>query len=264
MSARIDGSLADLQRAFQRHVLHGHESIAAAISGTQRVPAAVRLAIYSEAYRLRLTDALAHTLPRLQQLLGKDQFAALAGEYIDLRPSTHASIRWFGDQLPQLLQRSFPGQPWLAELAGWEWAIATAFDAADAEPVGIEALAAVAPEHWPTLQFKFHPSVQLMQMGTNAPVVCKALAADACVPECVAFGEPRPWLIWREALKTQYRSLAPAEAAALEAMRAGGSFETLCDTLCTWYDAEAVPMQAAGMLKRWVVEQMIVEVVSAD
>jgi hypothetical protein len=101
-------------------------------------------------------------------------------------------------------------------------------------------------------------------MGTNAPVVFKALGEDALAPEGVALDEPQPWLIWREALKTQYRSLAPDEAAALEAMRAGGNFETLCDTLCTWHEAEAVPMQAAGMLKRWVVEQMIVGVVSAD
>lgn len=255
--------LIDLQRDFQRHVMHGDERVAAAITGTPRVPAAVRLAIYSEAYRLRLTDALASTLPRLQQLLGKDRFAVLAGEYIDLRPSTYPSIRWFGDQLPQLVQRSFPDQPWLAELAGWEWAIAAAFDAADAEPVGIEALASVAPEHWPTLQFEFHPSVQLMQMRTNAPVLFKALAADAPTPQCVAFDEPQPWLIWREALKTQYRSLGPDEAAALEAMRAGGTFETLCDTLCAWHEAEAVPVHAAGTLKRWVVEQMIVGVMSA-
>jgi hypothetical protein len=43
-------------------------------------------------------------------------------------------------------------------------------------------------------------------------------------------------------------------------MRASGTFEDLCDTLCTWHDVDAVPAQAAGMLKRWVVEQMIVGV----
>lgn len=258
------GALAELQRDFQRHVMHGDHRIAAAVTGTPRVPSAIRLAIYSEAYRLRLTDALASTMPRLQQLLGADQFAALANEYIDSCPSSFPSIRWFGDQLPALLERSLPDQPWLGELAGWEWAIAAAFDAADAEPVGMEALAAVAPENWPALQFRFHPSVQSLRMRTNAAVLFKALSEEAMLPECVALDEPQPWLIWRQALKTQYRSLMPDEAAALDAMRAGGTFETLCDTLCAWHETEAVPMQAAGMLKRWIVEQMIVAVTLAD
>jgi hypothetical protein len=261
MSAQIDVSaLAELQRDFQRHVMHGHERIVDAVGGTPRVPATLRLAVYSEAYRLRLTDALAATLPRLQQLMGQAQFAAIASDYIDLSPSSYPSIRWFGDQMPLLLRQSFPEQPWLAELASWEWAIAAAFDGADAAPIGVEALATVAPDQWPTLQFQFHPTVQCLQMRTNAPVLFKALAAETELPACVALDEPQPWLIWREGLKTQYRSLSTDEGAALELMREGGTFEALCDTLCTWHEVDAVPAQAAGLLKRWVVEQMIVGV----
>lgn len=261
MSAQVDTrALAELQRDFQRHVMHGHERIVDAVSGTSQVPATLRLAVYSEAYRLRLIDALASTLPRLQQLVGKDQFAALASTYLDHNPSSYPSIRWFGDRVPHLLEQSFPEQPWLAELAHWEWAIAAAFDGADAEPVGIEALAAVAPEQWPTLRFQFHPTVHCLQMRTNAPLLFKALAAEAPLPDVLTLDEPRPWLIWREGLKTQYRSLSADEGAALDLMRAGGTFEALCDALCTWHDLEAVPLQAAGMLKRWVVEQMIVGV----
>jgi hypothetical protein len=255
--------LAELQQNFQRHVMHGDDLIVDAVTGTPRVPSEIRLAIYSQAYKIRLTEALASTLPRLQQLMGKDQFAVLASDYIDTCPSQFPSIRWFGGELPALLGRLFPEQPWLRELAGWEWAIAAAFDAADAEPVGIEALAAVAPDSWPALQFEFHPSVQLLPMRTNAPLLFKTLTDDGLLPEGMELDSPQPWLIWRESLKTQYRSLAADEAAALEAMRNGGTFETLCDTLCEWHEAEAVPMQAAGMLKRWVVEQMIVRVFTA-
>lgn len=261
MSAQPDTpSLAELQRDFQRHVLHGHERIVDAVDGSPTVPATLRLEIYSEAYRLRLTEALASTLPRLQQAMGKEAFAAIAREYIDLCPSTHPSIRWFGDQMPRLLRKSLPQYPWLAELATWEWSIASAFDGADAEPVGVDALAAIAPEQWPSLTFQFHPTVQVLAMRTNAPAIFRALSADDPPPEYVALDEAQSWLIWREELKTQYRSLAPDEVAALEVMRGGGSFELLCDALCAWHDAEAVPAQAAGLLKRWVVEQMIVGV----
>ncbi|MDY6948130.1 MAG: hypothetical protein SXG53_20675, partial [Pseudomonadota bacterium] len=77
---------------------------------------------------------------------------------------------------------------------------------------------------------------------------------------CVALEQPQLWLIWRAGLKTQYRSLSPDEGAALQVMHAGGTFEALCDTLCSWHEVDAVPAQAAGLLKRWVVEQMIVGV----
>jgi len=261
MSAPPDtNSLAELQRDFQRHVMHGHERIVDAVDGSPNVPATLRLSIYSDAYRLRLTEALASTLPRLQQLLGKERFADIAREYIELYPSSYPSIRWFGDRMPQLLQKSFPEQPWLVELARWEWSVAAAFDGADAEPVGIEALAVIAPEQWPTLTFRFHPTVQVLAMRTNAPALFKALSADDPPPECIALDDAQSWLIWREGLKTQYRSLGPDEVAALEVMRNGGSFEMLCDALCAWHDADAVPAQAAGLLKRWVVEQMIVGV----
>ena len=252
-------TLAELQRDFQRHVMHGHDRIVDAIESTPDVPATTRLGIYSEAYRLRLTDALASTLPRLQQLLGAEEFAKVATEYIDLSPSSYASIRWFGDRMPALLDRSYRARPWIAELARWEWAIASTFDAADGEPIGIEALGAIDPERWPTLQFEFHPAVQLVRMNTNAPSLYKALSEDVQPPEGVKLDEPQPWLIWRESLKTQYRSLHADEAAALEQARTGGTFESLCDTLCQWHEPDAVPMQAAGMLKRWVLEQMIVQ-----
>ena len=253
-------ALAELQRDFPCHVMHGHERIIEAVGGTPRVPATARLGIYSEAYRLRLSDALASTLPRLQQLLGEDPFAALALEYIDLTPSSYASIRWFGEQLPRLLRRSFPDRPWLAELATWEWAIAAAFDGPDAEPVGIDTLAAVLPEQWPALQFEFHPTVHCLQLRTNAAQLFKALTEEALPPAGVILEQPQSWMIWRQGLKTQYRSLDADESAALQAMRAGGTFEALCDTLCAWHEVDAVPAQAAGMLKRWVVEQMIVGV----
>lgn len=261
MSTHIDiRALAELQRDFQQHVMHGHERIVGAISGTPQVPAALRLAIYSEAYRLRLTDALASTLPRLQQLIGKERFATLARDYIDSNPSSQPSIRWFGHQLPEQLARSFPEEPWLADLARWEWAIAAAFDGADAQSIGVDALAAVPSDQWATMRFRVHPTVQCLHMQSNAPILYKALTAGARPPDGITLDRPQPWLIWRAELKTQYRSLTADEHAALEVVRAGGTFEALCDALCAWHAMDAVPAQAAGMLKRWVVEQMIVGV----
>ena len=178
--------------------------------------------------------------------------------YIDTHPSQFASIRWFGDRLAQELERSHPEQPWFAELARWEWALAASFDAQDAPAVGIEALATVAPDAWGELRLEFHPSVQQLQLQTNAQAVFKALAEEQSPPQPASLGSPQSWLLWRQDLKTQYRSLEPTETAALTVVRGGGSFGEMCEALCEWHEAEAVPLVAAGMLKRWIVEELLV------
>jgi hypothetical protein len=253
-------ALAGLQRDLQRHVLSGDATIVAAVKATSAVPAATRLSVYSNAYRIRLAEALAANMPRLKELLGDEQFGAVAAAYVDAHPSQFASIRWFGDGLAQALALAHPSQPWLAELARWEWALAESFDASDATPVGVECLATVAPGDWARLQLEFHPSVQYLELTTNAQALFKTLAEEQSPPQPALLERAQPWLLWRQDLKTQYRSLEPDEAAAIRFMRAGGTFGGMCETLCEWHDGDEVPLVAAGMLKRWIVEEQLIRV----
>lgn len=255
-----ESALVGLQRDLQRHVLSGDAAIARAVNATPAVPAATRLAVYSNAYRIRLAEALAANMPRLKELLGEEQFAAVAAAYVEAQPSRFASIRWFGDRLAQVLGQSHPSQPWLAELARWEWALAASFDAADASAAAVECLASVAPGDWAELRLQFHPSVQFLELATNAQALFKALSEEQSPPQPTILPSPQPWLLWRQDLKTQYRSLAPDETAALRVMRAGGTFGAMCEALCEWHDAGEVPLVAAGMLKRWIVEELLTRV----
>jgi hypothetical protein len=250
-------TLADLQRAFQQHVLAGDSRIVASIEATERVPAATRLGVYYGAYRSRLVEGLAANVPRLRQLIGENEFDQLARTYIDEHPSRFASIRWFGDRLAASLAESHPLQPWLAELAHFEWAIAAAFDAPDTQPIDHTALGGIAPGSWGELRLEFHPSARRLQMRTNAPELFKALTEESTPPEPTSFATPRQWLVWRRALQTQYRSLGAAEAAALAIMVESGTFAQLCECLCEWHAEDDVPAEAAGMLKRWIADELV-------
>lgn len=259
--------LAELQRALQDHVLHGGRTIYKSIVGSADFPAAFRLSVYADAYHLRLTDALAHTYPRLQQLLGVEAFAVLARSYLASRPSTHVSVRWFGDQLAEHLAQDvqYLRKPWLAELAQWEWTIAAAFDASDAEPLTLEILGEIAADEWPELRFLFHPSVHTLHLRTNAAVLCQALSENQRVPAPTALRAPQFWVIWRQGTTTRYRLLDENEAQALETL-AGlapdkiGMFQEMCETLCQFHDTYEVPMIAAGMLKAWLAQGLIIAV----
>ena len=221
-----------------------------------------RLAVYSEAYRLRLPtrwpapSPLAATAGRgsIRRARGRIHRPAAVAVRFDplVRRSAAATPR--SDRSPiNPGSRSWP--------AG-NGPSPPSFDAADANPSGWKPwrrsrrrLADAAIRVSPV-------GAVLMQMSDQRArgVQGAVRRADALANPSASSTSPQPWLIWRQELKTQYRSLAPDEAAALEAMRAGGNFGALCDTLCTWHEAGEVPMVAAGMLKRWIVEELLIRV----
>lgn len=219
----------------------------------------MRVATYASAYRLRLIDALAANFPRLQQLLGPEKFSALAHSFIEIHPSQHASVRWFGRQLADYLRNDseFQQQPWLAELATWEWAIAEAFDAGDATPIAVAALAEITPSQWPQLRLTLHPSLRQLQLTTNAVRLFKSAGTDTDAIAPAMNSCKQDWLIWRQELAVRFRPSSSDEAGALAVLENSGTFESLCASLCNWLAATEVPARAASLLKTWVSEGLI-------
>jgi hypothetical protein len=253
--------LARLQGHFQAYLLRGARAIEAEVQGTERVPVAVRLGIYAGAYGSRLTDALASNYPALAGLLGEEEFRALGAAYVASHDSACYSIRYYGDGLAEFLaaQPPYAEAPVLAELARFEWALSGVFDAPDAEPIGPEALAAVAPAEWAALRFAWHPSVRRLALNWNAPQLWKALTSEGAErPELAVLAEPLEWLAWRRGLETLFRSLTRSEAAVLDTARAGASFGELCELLAAGHGASRAPGEAAALLHGWLVSGLIV------
>lgn len=257
--------LAEMQRAFQDHVLHEARAITAAIQESELFPAAARLGIYATAYALRLNDALAYNYPRLHQLMGADDFTTLARGYLAAHPSAHVSVRWFGHMLAAYLEQQpqYRDKPWLSELARWEWAVAAAFDAADEEPMSLAAFSEIGAIGWPTLYLRFHSSLRMLHLLTNAALLNQPLADESEEVTPAMLDSVQHWLIWRDELKVRYRPMSDAEAGALITMSGerAATFADMCESICECHPAEQVPLIAAGMLKRWLTEGLIVEAV---
>ncbi|HET7757274.1 MAG TPA: DNA-binding domain-containing protein [Steroidobacteraceae bacterium] len=253
-------ALARLQEEFQDYLLRGARAIEARVAGTARVPLAVRLGIYAGAYGSRLAEALAGNYPALARLLGEDDFRALAAAYVRTHDSPYFSIRCYGEGLADFLagRAEYAQAPLLAELARWEWALAGVFDAADAGPIGPEALASIAPSEWAGLRFAWHPSLRRLALAWNAPQLWKALTEDAERPALEVLATPVEWLAWRRGLDTFFRPLAPAEAAALDAARAGASFGALCEQLAAAHGPERAAGEAAALLRGWLESGLVV------
>jgi hypothetical protein len=193
-------------------------------------------------------------------LIGAERFDAMGCAYVEVHHSSFASIRFYGAQLADFLAAhpDYVAQPWLAEVARFEWAMTTVFDAADADSIGVQALGAVAPEDWAELGFDLHPSVQRLDLLWNAPALWRAVTNEEPHPAPDAQAQPVAWLLWRRQLQIFFRPLTTLEAEALEAVRQGRSFGAICVALSAALDEEQAPGRAAAFLREWVEAGMIV------
>lgn len=249
MSANLPG-LAPLLDAFQRHVLDDDPAVAEWVRATPALPVARRLAVYHEAYRLRLVEVCTHDYAGLQTLIGEDAFAALVLDYARARPSVYRSARDFSAALPDWLQDE-PGRlPAVAqEMLRFERALADALDAADAPQPGTEALAAIDPAGWGELVPLAHPALTRLTLGWDVPALWAEMRAGAEARAPRRTEAPIEWAVWRAPdLMTQYVSLPVAEAAVLDAALAGDDFATICETLCARLPQQEVAAAAVTAL----------------
>lgn len=252
-------ALAGTESRFQACVLGGNREIAAEIAGEDEAFRQARLDIYCDAYRLRLTEALATDYAVLKTCVGDSVFEALARDYLAAHPSVFRNVRWFGGQLADFLRSDsrYAGQPVLADLAQFEWTLGLAFDAADETAVRFEEVAAVPPQAWAGLRFAPHPALHVLTLRTNAVALWNEVknSGSAIAPENLA--ESVRWAVWRKDYSPYFRSLQADEAWALEAMRSGAVFTEICAGLCQWVAPADAALRAAGLLRGWVDEGWI-------
>ena len=258
-------TLAEQQAALQDFLLDKEIDTSDLTLETPAFSRVERLAIYYNAYRLRLIDTLSNDYPALKFYVGEDDFTTLTSEYIEQYPSKNPSLRWLGESLATFLRKHVNWQKkiHLAELAEFEWAQINAFDAADACLATVEDLRLLPLDDWMTLQLQFHPSLQQLHFYSNAPEQWNGAIKDEIAVETKTSAELRTWLTWREDLQVLYRSLEKPEAWALNAFLTSHNFADVCEGLCEWFDEEQVPLQTAQYLQQWIAGNLITKIFTA-
>ncbi len=243
--------LAKLQADFQAYIYDDQQGaeFKHQIVDDEKVGVTTRLNIYADGYRLRLLETLGNVYPQLHALLGDETFDLYARSYIEDYPSQHRNMRWVGDKMSEHLSCALPEHPIAAELAAFEWTLGLAFDAEDEQIISLEDLAAIPPEIWGELSFLLHPSTHLLGLKWNVIAVWQALANEETPPS--PNDNNAPCLIWRNHYDSHYRTLDTAEFTALQHIKAGGSFGSLCEIL---YETvgDSATQEAAQYLASWL------------
>lgn len=258
-------SLAQLQQTFQSHILNPEDNTSVKwISAKGRAAPEIQLSIYSHAYQARLIEVLSNDYPAVLMALGEDQFENLASSYIKAHPSHYFSLSEFGNsftpfisQLVQLTDTVWHEMPWLSELALFEFTLGEAFNAADASLFTEHDMANVPAAAWAELHFTLHPSVKCLSFNFNTVDIWKALTDET--PQAIDARQeaPNPWLIWREQLITQFRSMEQDEQLAFNTLYHGGDFSDICESLASLVNEADIPLHAASLLKTWINQGLI-------
>ncbi len=255
-----------LQQSMMAWLLRQNEAIKHDIVDTgevNKVSVEQRLAVYGNAYRFRLIDALSDTFPSVHTLMGDEAFYEMGLAYIEAYPSHYFTLRNFGDKLVGFLQDYHKETPVLAEMAEFEWMLRHSFDSADIEAISLQDLQQVPPENWGAIRFQFHPSVTRLDLNWNTPQLWAAIdeEAEPIAPE--KLDHPIPWVLSRKELLTYYRSLDVDEAWSLDQALVGVSFADLCEGVCEWVDEQHAPARIAGFVAQWIEERFITGLDSA-
>lgn len=251
-------TLAVFQRALAGHVLNG-SAVAPGLIVDDDFPARLRLAVYHGAYRLRLAEALGADFPLLRGLLREAGFERLAADYVAACPSRSFTLRDFGGALADFLARHGPyrRRPWLRATAIFEWALLTAFDAADTTALTMADLARVPQAQFPRLRFRFAPTIQVLRLRWNVPQAWRALQDGAAVAPPQRLPAPVDCLVWRREARVYFRALPLDEATLLKALMNGSSFAAACGALARVSDEPAAGRRAAELLSTWLADTLL-------
>lgn len=193
-------------------------------NGLHAADTAERFAIYRNNVVSGLSRALATGFPAVEAIVGAEFFSALAASFVRAAPPASPVLLDYGAALPDFIAGFAPAAelPYLPDVARLELAYTRAFHAADATPLAADTLNRLAPERLASLRLQLHPSLQILRARYPAATIWAMNTGRAPLAE-IADWSAQDILVLRPHLTVAVISLAPGEAAFLEALRAGGT-----------------------------------------
>ncbi|GJL87667.1 MAG: DUF2063 domain-containing protein [Minwuia thermotolerans] len=211
-------TLLEIQSRFAAGVFQGADGILSDLEDDGRQVA--RFEVYRNNTHASILEVLADAFPTVQALLGETLFTRLVTAFIRHAPSRANHLLDYGAELPDFIALSEPlaDRPWLVDAARLDWARNAAYGAAEAAPMGAEALQEMAADALLALRPALIPSATLLH--SDWPIHAIWMNADA-----MGEGEIAPRaemvLVSRPEMQVQTSLLHPAEHALLQVLQDG-------------------------------------------
>ena len=189
-----------------------------------------------------LTEFLADDYAKLRLYMGVSAFNAMGRHCLAAYSVKAPKVRALSQHLPNFLDltKPFSRSPELSDLARLEKAFHAALNAPEAPIITLAEFTRKNPQNF---LLELHPSVQRLQLRTNATSIWAALTAGELPPPPERLDEPQELLVWRQGLTSRFRMLGREEASALDAAGRGETIDIgqLSENfLRSWLEAEII------------------------
>jgi hypothetical protein len=273
MRRQIEMDLKNLQTTIYRLIVAPggvDEGLASAIGlppdgldgilvGEGLLAARERLEIYANAYFYRLIDVFKEEFPATLAIVGEVDFHNLITGYLVDYPPTEPSILHAGRYLPDFIGAHPLSERWryLGDLARLERTTLDIFHAPDASALDSATMRQVAPHEWPSMVMKAHPASRILETKWRVDEILHAIETGEPWGEPAA--GPASIIVWRQNSRVSYRVVDRAERAALEMVRDGASFASICEAISAEADGDEDPAALINrLLMRWLSEGLMV------
>ena len=199
------------QSAFAAALLNADRPVPDGITTARGEADTARFAVYRNNVFVGLTKALAQHFPVTERLAGAEFFVAMARAYAqDHKPASPLMIEYGGD-FPDFIASFQPARElaYLSDIARIEAAWMRSYHAADAVPINLAVLAAVAPEMLADLRLVPHPSATLIRSEYPIGSIWGAHQQEMVTP--VADWRPQAVLVARPEMTVEVHILPPQD-----------------------------------------------------
>jgi Putative DNA-binding domain len=222
------------------------------------VDKAYGLKIYHHAYRARIREALGETFEKTWSWLGDNAFDLVVADYLALCPPEHSSLDRCGERFAAFLERRYPDDPEIGEIALIEWALHICFSGPDEKPVNFSDLGDL---DWERAIFTLVPTYAEISLKTNAAAIVRALDENAEPPLASRLTDPVRYRFWRKGFSPHFTAMDKMEYRALALIQERLAFGLICEALVTTADChDHIATKMAGYLSQWSFDEIIAQV----
>jgi hypothetical protein len=254
--------LAALERAFAAALVArdvADADVSAFAGETARVRA--RFGLYRGNVQANAVKALANAYPVVAKLVGEEFMNGLARAFAAATPSSSGDLNEYGAGFVDFVAAFEPAAdlPYLADVARLDWIVHRAHYAADAPPLDVAKIAALAPERAGDVVLVLHPACAVLESRWPLARLWQIHQHDYEAEFAVDWDEDGALLVERPRWRVRVRPLPAADAAFLRVCRDGAPIREALAAARASDPAFALDVR----LPEWAASGVVVDVLPA-
>lgn len=172
------------QEAFVAALADPERALPQGVVSARGDPDPLRFAVYRNNVHVSLVEALARGFPVSRRVVGEEFFRAMARVYVGKTKPASPVLFHYGESFADFIAAFAPAAsvPYLPDLARLEYAWTQSYHAADAAPLAVGDLAAIAPDALAGARLRPHPAARLVRSAWPVGAIWAAHQSETVGP----------------------------------------------------------------------------------